>query len=348
MDSNQGTVSRGEPPVGAIEATGSTGLWTNRPFTDILSCMAPVQTQRKARISPAKIVIPLVTLGILFILWRYHIKWPTVPIIAFLIAFYFILPKLVRRRLDKFNRKAILLLTGGKAAEVRKLVTRSIFLQLFGPSGPLEAKLGLAYAQCGEHEQAVGCFENAIPGASPSERPALQAGLVKSLFVIGDLARAEAEGYSVLRLTRLPETLAIVARARVGLGKNDDETRRLLDEAETLNPSPDIALMIALTRIESALESGRKPGDIPQSADSGQPFVRAWIHLVRGRLREHRGDTEKSRKSFMKAFDLMPRGFVGNEAEKHIERFLPKGEKSDDAPSAGRDPAIKRKRRKRR
>ncbi len=287
-------------------------------------------------------------MGLLFFLWRFNIKWPTVPIVLFLIVFYFILPKLVRRRLEKFNRKAIMLLTGGKAVEVRKLITRSIFLQLFGPSGPMDAKLGLAYVQCGEFDLAVGCFDSAIPGASPPERSALQAGLVKSLFVIGDLARAEAEGRALLRVTRLPELLAIVARARLGLGKNDDETRRLLDEAESLNPSSDVSLMIALTRIESALDSGRKPGEIPQTADSGQPFLRAWIHLARGRLREHRDDKEKSQKSFLKAFELMPDSFIANDAEKHIEHSLETGEKHSNAPSAGRDPAIKRKRRKRR
>jgi tetratricopeptide (TPR) repeat protein len=249
---------------------------------------------------------------------------------------------------EKFNRKAIQLLTTGQAVEVPALVKRSVLLQLFGPRGPLDAKLGLAYMACGEFEHAIACFDEAIPTAPATERPALQTGLVKALFVTSDFARAEAEGKPILdRVTRLPELLVAVARARVGLGKLDDETRKLLDEADKLSPGPDVALMVTLTRIELALATGRKPGEVPPDADSSQPFIRSWIHLVRGLVRKHKGQEEKAEESFKKAVTAMPHGFAAAEAKGHVTAARPADEAVPEA-GAGRDPAVKRKRKRRR
>ena len=94
------------------------------------------------------------------------------------------------------------------------------------------------------------------------------------------------------------------------------------------------------------MQSGRKPGEIPEAADSSHRFLRAWIHLVRGLLREHRGDAEKAKKSFIKAWELLPDSFVSALAETRLDAH----DKSDDAASQadGMDPAIRRKRKKRR
>jgi len=241
-----------------------------------------------------------------------------------------------------------MLLTTGKAREVPALVKRSIVLQLFAPRAPIDAKLGLAYIQCDAYDLALSCFESAIPEASPSERPALQAGLVKALFVTGDLARAEAEGRALLdKVTRLPEVLAIVARARVGLGKTGDETRKLLDEAAELSRTDDISLMVSLTRIEAALASGRKPGKLPEGADSKQQFLRAWIHLVRGLLRRERNDGDKAKKSFEKASELLPNSFVFAVAREALEEMGSTGPAKETA-APGRDPAVRRKHKRRR
>jgi tetratricopeptide (TPR) repeat protein len=272
-----------------------------------------------------KVIVPIITIGILIVLWRLNLKWATIPMIFFILFYFLLLPKIIRSRTEKFNRKALMLLTSGKATELPGLVKRSIVLQLFGPRGPLDAKLALAY-----------------------EQVALQTGLAKALFAAGDLAKAEAEARSIVRnVTRLPELLVIIARSRVGLNKLDDETRRLLDEAETLSPSQDVVLMITLTRIELALLSGRKPGELPEKADAASKLIRSWIHLVRGQLREHRGDEEKASQSYTKAKSVLPKSFVSKAAEIGLERLCPK-EPEADQPGKGVDPVIRRKKKRRR
>ncbi|MCP4606858.1 MAG: hypothetical protein GY847_41180 [Proteobacteria bacterium] len=292
--------------------------------------------------------MPLVSIVFLFVCWRLGLKWLTVPIILFLIFYYFIGPKLIRVRTEQFHKEALKLLTTDRATEVVRLVRRSILLQLLGPRGPLDAKLGLAYTASGDFVKAVPCLESAIPTAATEEKTALQIGLVKALFVSGELARAEVQGRTVLdKGIELPELLATVARCRVGLGKNDDMTRDFLNKAEHLSPSPDVQTMIDLTRIEMALATGRKPGQIPQEADSSQKFVRAWIHLVRGLLRDHRGDSDAANESYSHAVQISGGGFVAAVAREHqTGRESDVNQVADD--TIRRDPAIRRKKRKRR
>ncbi len=302
-------------------------------------------------VSLTRILVPLVSLGVLFLCWRLDLKWVTAPVILFLIVYYFVLPKLVRARLERFHRETLKLLTTNRAADVPRLARRNVFLQLFGPRGPLDAKLGLAYAATGEFAKALPCFESAIPGASDEEKPALQAGLCKAFFVCGEFGRAEAEGKKLINQgTRLPELLAAVARSRLGLGRNDDDTRQLLEDAERLSPSADVRLMIDLTRIEMAMDSGRKPREIPADADSSQPYLRGWIHLVRGRIREQRGDSEGAGESYIKAIKTAPGTFVMIAAQGFLNEVSPGVDTSFPVPKpslGGHDPAVRRKKKKR-
>jgi hypothetical protein len=302
------------------------------------------------QLTAGKIIAPLVTVGILIVFWRLDQKWIIAPAAVFLLFYYLLLPRMVRSRARRFHRDALRLLALGKAAEVPALAKKNLLLQLFGPSAPIDAKLGLAFAQTGDWYAAVNHLDNAVDDAPPSERPALRSALVKALFVTGDPARAEAEAVAMLNTgTRLPETLTIAARARVGLKKIDDLTAKLLDEAEGLDPPDDVQLMIDLTRIEAALATGRKAGDLPEGADSSQRFVRVWIHLVRGKLREQRGSAEGAVESYARAVKegRPERCWFADLAHEGIERL---GHSLEAPPpsDAGRDPAVKRKRKKRR
>ena len=296
----------------------------------------------------SKIVVPVVTVGILFALWRLGYKWAALPVVLFVLFYFLVLPGMVRKRTERFNRKALSLLTTGKAAALPGLVRRSVFLQLFGPRGPLDAKLALAYVQCEAYHNAVPCFESGMSTAPLTERVALQSGLVKALFATGDLGRAESEARSIVdNYTRLPELLAIMARARIGLGKTDDTTRLLLDEAAALSPSSDVNLMIELSRIEMALASGRKAPAFPEQADSGTKLIRSWIHAVRGMLRESRGDSERALESFQKAKNTLPDSLFAKLSDTHIDALTATTDKNGSAGEAI-DPAIRRKKQRRR
>ncbi len=314
--------------------------------------MSEKENYEKVRISTGGIIAPLITLALLIVFWRLGQKWIVAPVIFFLLFYYLLLPKIVRARAKKFHREALQLLATGKSAAVPELARKQLLLQLFGPTGPIDAKLGLAYSQIGDHEQALNCLLNAIPGAPTHERPALQAALTKALFVSGDLARAEAEGRALLRSgLELPEIMVLVARSRVGLNKVDADTFDYLDRAESSSPSDDVQLMIDLTRIEAALATGRKPRDVPDGADSTQRFMRVWIHLVRGFLREKRGDAEAAARSYAKAVreGKEERCWFANVAHGRIEHIGRMTGATDELKSDGEiDPAMRRKKKKRR
>jgi tetratricopeptide (TPR) repeat protein len=304
------------------------------------------------QLTAGKIIAPLVTVALLIVFWRLNQKWIIAPAAVFLVFYYLILPRLVRARARRFHREALRLLTSGKAADVPGLAKRNLLLQLFGPSAPIDAKLGLAYAQLGEWAAALPCLDNAAPDAPPAERPALRSALVKALLVTGDPARAEAEARALLQTgVRLPETLVLAARARIGLGKIDDRTAALLDEAGELDPPDDVRLMLELARIEAALATGRKTGDIPAGADSEQRLLRVWIHLVRGRLREQRGNADGAVESYARAVKegKPERCWFADLAHERLERLGRSVEPSGTTDTGGpRDPAVRRKRKKRR
>ncbi len=211
-----------------------------------------------ARLTVSRALVPLVSLGLIFLFWQSGYKWVAIPVLALLLLYYFALPKLVQTRLKRFRREAIGLLTSNKAQEVPGLVRRNIVLQLFGPQGPLDAQLGLAYVHSGDYARAIPCLESAVRHALPEEQITLRMGLAKALFMTGNLERAELEGSAVLKQgTRLPELLAIVARSRIGLGRGDEKTTAYLDEASELSPSDDVKSMIDLGYEEAQRRKGR-------------------------------------------------------------------------------------------
>jgi tetratricopeptide (TPR) repeat protein len=249
-----------------------------------------------------RFAVPSATLVALLVSWWIGLLWPMIPISAFLAFYLFALPKLVRAREVRFQKEALRLLATGRGAEVPALARRQLALQLFGSSGPVDALLGIAYAQGERWVSAAAHLEPAVAAATGPDSAALRASLAKALFAIGDLDRAEDEGTRLLETgLRLPETLVIVARARQGLGRGIDRAGALLDEAAALAPSADVATMIALTRVESQLAADGVVDALADDLDSGQRFVRAWIHFVRGRLRERRGDPAGAAASYAKA-----------------------------------------------
>ena len=193
----------------------------------------------------SRAVVPLVSLGLIFLFWQSGHRWVAVPVVAGLLVYYFVLPRLVQARLKRFQREAMKLLTSNRANEVPGLARSNFILQLFGPRGPLDAQLGLAYAQVGDLARAISHLENAIRQLPPALQTPLRAQLAKALFLTGELERAERIGCTVLKQgTRLPEVLAIVARSRIGLGKVDEITTAYLEEAGRLSPSREVQAMI--------------------------------------------------------------------------------------------------------
>ena len=132
--------------------------------------------------------------------------------------------------------------------------------------------------------------------------------------------------------------LILTARARLGLGKTGPETNELIEEAATQSASGDIDLMLKLTQIELNLSHGRKPDELDNDADSTQPFLRAWIHLVRGQLRENRGKTKDAMASYAQAIKIGKdeRCWFADMARKRLELLSASAKPNNVSPRASR------------
>jgi tetratricopeptide (TPR) repeat protein len=308
----------------------------------------------RRRIPAASIALQLVTVIALFALWQTGYRWAVAPALVVLGFLLFALPIIVAKHEARFQHRALVLLSSGRAEELIRFARRQFLLSTFGASAPVDARLGLAYTQLGQYAPAKESLAAAIPFAPPAELPTLQAALVRALFVIGDPDGAEREGLRMLDGggPRLPEVMVMIARARLGLKKKGQLSFELLDEADRMSVKGDVELMRTLTRIEHDIAYGHRPADVPDGADSAQAWLRSWTHFVRGRLRESRGHADDALQSYAKAAreSGAERCWFAQLARAHIEdiaRVTPDLQKHLPADDSV-DDALRRKKKKRR
>lgn len=269
--------------------------------------------------------------------------WMGLAVFVLLFVSALIVPKLARRKLELFDKQAMKLLAAGKAAQVEELAKANLLLAMLGPRGCMDGKLGLAMLETGRYAQAVWRLSSGLestqgPGALP-----LRIGLCKAYLLTNEPLRAEALAADIDRIgLSLPEVLAVRAVAGLVLGKHE-LAEQYSRQARTLSHSRDVALMLDLLDIELGLARGAQV-ELPSEADSAQPFLAAWIHLVRGKLRQARGKEAEARTSYRKALELDKVGFVGASARHLLD--LASSEGGTKGP-AQRDPAVERKKKRR-
>ncbi|MCK9522459.1 MAG: hypothetical protein M0R76_05350 [Proteobacteria bacterium] len=261
------------------------------------------QSTYRTRISPLHIVIQLIALGGLIAAWnagQIAIAACCALLIVFTIA---VLPRLIRRAEMRFQKQAILWLTSGRAEDVIALARRQILLQLFGATAPVDARMGLALCELERFAEAIPSLENALPRAPQTEAPALIAALTRARFVTGDPIGAEKAGRTLLDKygVHIGETALLTARARIAQNKRDNITENYIKMAEQHSRSKDEVLMCSLVRIEWELLNNRLKTELPADADSRKRFVQVWVHYIRGRIREHRGQTDEALKVYARA-----------------------------------------------
>ena len=305
--------------------------------------MNSAETRRK-KLTPARIVITLVSLGVLFGLWRTGQKWVVVPVGLVLLTGYVLLPRLRASRVRRFHKQALALLAKGQADEVPGLVKRNLFLQLVGPRSALDAKLGLAYLQTGRYDYAVRYLREAISHVAREERLPLEIGLAKAHFVTGDFENAEEMALGVEQKgTRLAEMMCIVARSRL-LANKMESARTLLKEAEGFSPSPDVKWMIELVRTELALKAGSALPKLAADSEPTEAFLKGWRHAVRGRICERDGRRDRAEEHYRQALRLGSNTFI----ELEIGEYRETEEKRPKNQGAGSSTSPRKKRRKRR
>jgi tetratricopeptide (TPR) repeat protein len=207
----------------------------------------------------------------------------------------------------------------------------------------MDGKVGLAMLETGKYAKAVWRLSSGLECSKGAAALPLQIGLCKAYLLTNEPSKAEALAADIVRVgLSLPEILAVRGVAAFLLGKHE-QAEQYVRQARTLSHSRDVALMLELLDIELALVRGEKV-DLPSGADSAQPFLAAWIHLVRGKLRQARGKEAEARASYHRALELDKVGFVGASA-RHLLSLAP----SDEGPKVptNRDPAVERKKKRR-
>jgi tetratricopeptide (TPR) repeat protein len=300
-------------------------------------------------VSAFRLVLPLLTLLGLFVAWQSGHRWIAFAALGLLIAGVGAVPPIVRRKLELFDKQAMKLLATGKAAQVEALSRSNILLEMLGPQGCMDGKVGLAMLETGRYGDAASRLASALRYArGPAVLP-LQVGLCKAYLLINDPSRSEAVCGEILRSGfSLPEVLAVRAVSAFLLGKHE-AAKDHCTAARSLSHNADVALMLDLLDIELSLSRGLER-ELAQGMDSAKPFLAAWIHLLRGKLRQRRGKAGEAASSFRKALELDKAGFVGAQARRLLEipEPAPAGNLPIEEPHKDRrDPMVARKKKRR-
>ncbi len=300
-----------------------------------------------SKLNRARVIGTVVVLAVLLIAWRSGARWAALPILVMLIAYHFVLPRLVSSRVEKFNREAIKLLTSGQADKIPSLAGRSVFLQLFAPAPALSAKLALAYVELGDHRSACSAFENALRDPAPSERLPLELGYAKSLFICGKTFEASKIAERLLKSdVRLPELLVFVARERLEKGDFGKQTRSLIEQALELSGSPESCAMARLADFELKLRTQKITRAGLDALPASAAFVLGWREALLGLGDSVGCRTQAALEHFEAALSHIDYGFVADIAKSELAKLG--GSQKRQASTDDIDRALRRKRKKRR
>lgn len=269
------------------------------------------------------------------------------PLLVGLIAYHFVLPRLVLARVNRFNKEAIALLTSGHADKIPSLAGRSVFLQMFAPAPALSAKVALAYVELGDYRSACAAFETALQDPTPNERLPLELGYAKSLFVCGKTSQASKIAGRLLKQgVRLPELFVFVARDLMERGDHSKQTRSSIEQALELSGSPESCAMARLADFEQRLHSKKSTPPDLTDLPSASLFVLGWRELLLGIAKSREGKKDDARNHLEEALSRIDYGFVAEIAKSELEKLG--GSRIRREAKEDIDRALRRKRKKRR
>jgi len=196
---------------------------------------------------PARgLLIPL-SLGVVVVL-RYGLGLGLGPAVLGalpLVALFLLAPRLAARSLRAFDQDAVLLLSRGRAAALPARYRRAVGLRLFAPT-PLRAeRRGLALAESGASEPALGAYRQAVDAYDEMEVPPAVGAVHGWARVASELGRWDEAVRAWSRLEGLgagiPDLSERLAEARRGAGSSrsgGSPPGRGAAPAESVPPSP--------------------------------------------------------------------------------------------------------------
>lgn len=288
------------------------------------------------KLSPRHLFLPTTLLAVFLLRWKLAMPWwGLAAILSILPVYYFVLPRLVRRKEREFERGLLRLLQQGRKHELLEFYRRQKLLRLLAPTDRLQKRLGFIYYELGDFDRARACYARAARGAGAGERLAVLLGLANARYRAGDYEGAEVVFRELLRRgQQMPEVYGGLAHTLLLRGQNQREAHRLAKKALDLSPSGPLSNSLRLSLAEALLATGKR-GKARRQLDeaevtAGDPWMearRAWVQALMAINEDNVAEAEEL---FEDVASLDENGGLGDLARKRLAELEGEEEPEED------------------
>ena len=243
----------------------------------------PKRSPFSLQLHPRNLFLPATLLAVFLLKWKLDLPWwGLAMILSILPVYYFVLPRVIKKKERAFERDVLRLLQQGRKGELLELYRRQKLLRLLGPSDKLQRRLGFIYSEVGDFDRARACYARAARSAGPGERLTVLLGLASARYRSGDYEGAEVVYRELLRRGQhMPEVLGGLAHSLLLQEKELGEAMKLIKKAQELALEGPLAVSLRLTMAEALLARG-KPGKARKLVESTEaPAGDRWLEARR-------------------------------------------------------------------
>jgi tetratricopeptide (TPR) repeat protein len=276
------------------------------------------------QLHPKHLFLPTTLAAVFLLRWKLAMPWwGLAAILSLLPMYYFLLPRVLKKKERDFERGVLRLLQQGRKDELLEYYRRQTFLRLLAPADKLQKRLGFIYSELGDFDRARACYARAAQSASHGERLAVLLGLANARYRSGDYDGAEVVYRELIRRGQhLPEVLSGLAHTLLLNGKDKHEALKMAKKAVDAAPTGPSVACAHLTFAEALLSRGRagKASRALEEAEivSGNAWLEARRSWVLALFAVHEGNHDEARELFEDVFKLDEKGGLGDLARHRI------------------------------
>lgn len=276
------------------------------------------------QLHPKHLFLPTTLAAVFLLRWKLAMPWwGLAAILSLLPMYYFVLPRVLKKKEREFERGVLRLLQRGRKDELLEFYRRQTFLRLFAPQDKLQKRLGFIYSELGDFDRARACYARAAQSAGHGERLAILIGLANARYRSGDYEGAEVVFRELIRRGQtMPEVLGGLAHTLLLNEKDNHEALKMAKKAVDAAPDGPAAAAAHLTFAEALLSRG-KAGKASKALDkahveSGNTWMEARRNWVLALFAVHEGQVDEAHELFEDVYSLDEKGGLGDLARRRI------------------------------